>query len=121
MKKAILYTRADRSEVADPKDSIAGQEKELQEYCQKNNIEVLDVYRDFGSGSNFSRPEFAKLYLGIVSGKIQADLLLFTTVDRFCLNPMKLVEMHNHLIVLGITPKGIKRVNVCFIKIRIKE
>jgi|GEM_PF-4856030 len=121
MKKAVIYTRADSREVADPRESIAGQEKELQEYCQKNKIEVLEVYRDFASGRNFDRPEFSKLYLGIMSGKIQADLLLFTTIDKFCLNMKALVDMHHHLTAFGITPKGIKPVNVCFIEISIKE
>ncbi|MBA3665142.1 MAG: recombinase family protein [Bacteroidetes bacterium] len=121
MEKAILYTRVSRGEVIDPKDSLDSQEEQLNEYCLENEIEVIQVYKDVASGENFNRPQFLKMYLNIRSGREKANLLLFTSFDKFCSNLIEHKKMYEHLIELEITPKGIEQVNVCFIQIIKKD
>jgi site-specific DNA recombinase len=115
MKKAVLYLRVETREVTDPRESIKGQEDRLREYCKRNKIEVVKVYEDFASGRNFNRSEFSKFYLDLRSGRIVADILLFTSAHKFCSNLEELVKMHYHLCEFGITPKAIEEVPVCFI------
>ena len=50
--KAIIYKRVSTNEQAIDGYSLANQEKELRDYCDKNEIEVVEVYADEGlSGS----------------------------------------------------------------------
>ena len=61
-KRAFLYIRVSTDEQADKKGySLKHQEERLRSYCQFQNIEVVDLYKDDHSAKTFERPAFKQL------------------------------------------------------------
>lgn len=90
-KSAILYIR---TSTTDQKNSIKLQKKDLHEYCDLNNIEVVGEYEDFGvSGKNtYDRPEFSKLMSLIRDNEEKpADMIICTKLDRFARSTLDLL------------------------------
>ena len=104
-KKALLYARVAN---LDQDYQLKHQVSELQTYCQKNNIEVVGIYYEKASGFNFDRLEFQYLLYDIKMQNAKADLLLFTTWDRFSRNPTETKKMKEKLRELKVKPKAIK-------------
>ena len=113
-KTAVLYTRVASRKIAKPDQSLLAQEIKLREYCEKENIEVIKVYHDSGSGMDFKRPEFRKFLKELKAGTLNADYFLFTSIDRFCRRLDGIYKMHHELKGLGITPKAIEDVRVVY-------
>lgn len=87
MLRAGLYERVSTEEQARTGASIAAQIAALEEYCEKNNIKIVDHYTDEGvSGGKpaFKRPQMARLLEDVEAGKI--DVILFTKIDRWFRN-----------------------------------
>jgi DNA invertase Pin-like site-specific DNA recombinase len=106
----IPYTR-----IADPNNiaSREQQEKELREFCLKENLDIVKIIHDTGSGTNFEkRKEFKQLLQQLKSGELKADFLLFTDLTRFSRNYESLYNMGIILQYLGITPKCITTTDV---------
>ncbi len=118
MKKAILYTRVEKGEVSKSNNSLAAQEKELREYCEKNQIEVMKVIAEVASGKDFNRPEFTSLHLAIRKGELRSDLLLLTSIYIFSENVADVLRMHHSLLKFGVTTKAIRDINVVFVGIK---
>ncbi len=116
MKKAILYLRVEKNDLANATEKLEEQEKELREYCKKNEIEVIQVITEVASGKDFNRPEFTSLHLAIRKGELKADLLLFTSMDVFSENLADVLRMHHALLRFGITTKAIRDIEVVFIR-----
>ena len=113
-KTAILYTRVSSRQIDRPDKSLLAQETKLREYCKKENIEVIKVYHDLGSGMHFKRPEFLKFLKELKAGTLKADYFLFTSIDRFCRRLDCIHQMHHQLKKLGITTKAIENVNLVY-------
>lgn len=65
------------------KESILYQEKVMEEYCERNNIEIVRQFSDIGySGKTIQRPELLEMLELIESEEVEIDVLLFYTVDR---------------------------------------
>ena len=67
--------------------SIETQIENLEEYCRKNNMKIVDHYTDEGvSGAKVirKRPALARLLEDVQAGKI--DIILFTRLDRYFRN-----------------------------------
>lgn len=67
--------------------SIETQIENLEEYCRKNNMKIVDHYTDEGvSGAKVirKRPALARLLEDVKAGKI--DIILFTRLDRYFRN-----------------------------------
>ncbi len=120
MKKAILYTRVEKGEISNPKESLAAQEKELREYCEKNKIEVIKVIAEVAPGKDFNRPEFTSLHLAIRKGELKPDFLLFTSIYVFNENVADVLKMHHAFLKFGVTTKALREINVVFIGTIIK-
>lgn len=88
MKSAILYVRVSTDEQARRGYSQRDQEDRLRAYCEANDIEVEDVYREDHSAKTFNRPEWNKLILVLKkrNHKRQASNILFVKWDRFSRN-----------------------------------
>jgi site-specific DNA recombinase len=122
MKTAVLYTRFGSSEQANKNRGANNlQEQQLKKYCEKENIKIVRIYNDVGSGASFDRPEFNRFIKELKKGTVAADLFLFTSIDRFSRNIQELYHMHHRLVALGITPKSIAPVNVVFVEISHKK
>ena len=116
MKKAILYLRVDKNDLANSTEKLEEQEKELREYCKKNEIEVIKVIAEVVSGKDFNRPKFTSMHLAIRKREIKADLILFTSIDVFSENLADVLRMHHALLRFGITTKAISDIEVVFIR-----
>lgn len=82
--RAGLYERVSTEEQALRGYSIEAQIDSLKEYCDKNQIKVVDHYTDEGiSGAKppLKRPALHRLLEDVQAGKI--DIILFTKLDRW--------------------------------------
>jgi DNA invertase Pin-like site-specific DNA recombinase len=61
MKNVILYVRVSTDEQAGRGYSLRDQEQKLINYCQTNNLNILEIFREDYSAKTFHRPEFKKL------------------------------------------------------------
>lgn len=61
MKSAYLYVRVSTDERAKRGYSQREQEERLRAYCDSNDIEIKDVYREDHSAKTFDRPVWTKL------------------------------------------------------------
>ena len=85
--RAGLFERVSTEEQAKYGYSIRNQVESLEEYCEKNNIKVVDHYTDEGvsGGKPYTkRPEMKRLLEDVQAGKI--DIILFTRLDRWFRN-----------------------------------
>jgi site-specific DNA recombinase len=90
-KSAFLYIR---TSTTDQQNSIENQEKDLIEYCKKNNITVVDKFIDFGkSGENtYNRPKFKEMMALIEAIETApVDVVLCTKLDRFARSMLDLL------------------------------
>lgn len=94
MKSAYLYLRVSTDEQMRKGYSLPEQEDRLLKYCQFNDIEVKDIFREDFSAKNFNRPEWKKLIAKIRkdSGK-ESNNILFVKWDRFSRNIELAYEM----------------------------
>lgn len=84
IQRAGLYERVSTDEQALRGFSIDAQIEDLTEYCNKNEIKIVDHYTDEGlSGAKppLKRPALQRLLDDVVAGKI--DVILFTKLDRW--------------------------------------
>jgi DNA invertase Pin-like site-specific DNA recombinase len=83
--KGLSYCRKSikpKGTVSD-QDSILYQEQVIERYCEKDNIELEARFSDIGySGTTTERPELQRMLESLQTGELQADVLLFYTVDR---------------------------------------
>ncbi len=81
--KAAVYTRISVAESKDNQDStsIINQKSMINDYCEKNNIEIYDYYIDDGySGGNFNRPAFMRMLNDIKNGLV--NLVITKDISR---------------------------------------
>lgn len=85
--RAGLFERVSTEEQAKYGFSIQSQVDALEEYCNKNDIKIVDHYCDEGvsAGKPYTkRPEMKRLLDDVQAGKI--DIILFTRLDRWFRN-----------------------------------
>ena len=106
--RAGLYERVSTDEQAKYGYSIKTQIDALEEYCEKNQIKIVDHYTDDGvSGGKaaFRRPEMSKLLEDVKAGKI--DIILFTRLDRWFRNVKEYFKVQEILDAHGVQWKAI--------------
>jgi site-specific DNA recombinase len=80
-KTAIIYTRVSTTDQKDYGHSLVVQKDLLIDFCEKNNINILEHFEDDHSAKNFNRPAFKRLLA--YSKKNKVDLLLCYDWSRF--------------------------------------
>ena len=87
MKNVILYCRVSTDEQADG-CSLDMQELYLRRYCNSNDYNIVDVYKEDYSAKHYDmrRPEMAKLYDYCKKHKKEVDKILFLRWDRYSRN-----------------------------------
>lgn len=108
-KKAILYIRVSTDEQAEKGYSLLHQEDRLKQYCQFQNIEVVDIYKDDHSAKTFERPQFKKLLSYLYKNRGAIDVLLFLKWDRFSRNAGDAYGMIKELTKLNVEPQAIEQ------------
>lgn len=82
MKRGIVYLRISTDRQSN--HSIAGQQMMVQGWCDRNDVQVVDVFKDEGfSARNFDRPDFKRLYSFIEKHYRTVDHLVVFAFDRF--------------------------------------
>ena len=106
--RAGLYERVSTDEQAKFGFSIKTQIEALEEYCEKNNIKVVEHYTDDGiSGGKaaLKRPAMSRLLDDVKAGKI--DIILFTRLDRWFRNVPEYYKVQEMLDKHGVQWKAI--------------
>lgn len=106
--RAGLYERVSTDEQAKYGYSIRTQIDALNQYCEENNIKIVDHYTDDGvSGGKpaLRRPEMSRLLDDVKSNKI--DIILFTRLDRWFRNVKEYFKVQEILEDHGVTWKAI--------------
>lgn len=101
MKKAILSCRVSSDEQSKGY-SLDIQQQKLLDYCKKEGIQVVGIYREDHSAKNFNRPEFKKMLDYLRKNKGKVDLLLVTSWDRFSRNVNQSFAMLDRLMGYGV-------------------
>lgn len=108
IQRAGLYSRVSTEEQAVRGYSIAAQIDNLTEYCQKNQLKIVDHYTDEGiSGTKppLKRPALQRLLDDVQAGKI--DIILFTKLDRWFRSVKEYYKVQDILDKHGIQWKAI--------------
>ena len=85
-KKAILYIRVSTDEQAEKGYSLADQEERLIRHCERNNFEVVKIYKEDYSAKTLQRPALTELREFAKKNKREIDFLVFVKWDRFSRN-----------------------------------
>jgi len=108
MKTAVLMSRVSSDEQAKGY-SLGVQEETLTRYCEKNNISIIQKFREDYSAKDFNRPEFTRFLAYARKHKGHINYLLITTWDRFSRNVVDAYLMIRSLKTLGITVQAIEQ------------
>jgi len=82
---AIGYVRISSKDQS--KWSLASQEKHIREYCAPNNVNVVEMFIDYGKKSyTFDRPDYIALEKFIKKHKNHVQYLVVLDHDRFSRN-----------------------------------
>jgi len=104
-KQCALYLRVSKSD-----QTTLNQELELKSYCQRNDWDIFNVYKDEGvSGSKTSRPELDKMLKDMRDKKFQAVIVWkFDRLGRSTAHLLQVLEeMKNKEIRLIATSQSI--------------
>ncbi|OGZ84667.1 MAG: hypothetical protein A2599_02805 [Candidatus Staskawiczbacteria bacterium RIFOXYD1_FULL_39_28] len=104
-KKCALYLRVSKSD-----QTTLNQELELKGYCQRNDWDIFNVYKDEGvSGSKTSRPELDKMLKDVRDKKFEAVIVWkFDRLGRSTAHLLQVLEeMKNKGIRLIATSQSI--------------
>ncbi len=93
MKNVILYVRVSTDEQASKGYSLRDQEQKLVNYCNLNNLNILEIYREDYSAKTFKRPVFNKLLDFCKKNKKDIHQLIFIKWDRFSRNTSESYQM----------------------------
>lgn len=107
--RAGLYERVSTEEQSKFGYSIADQEEALAEYCEKNQLKIVDHYKDEGiSGAKppMKRPALQRLIEDVQAGKI--DIILFTRLDRWFRSVKEYFKVQEILDKHGVQWKAIR-------------
>lgn len=84
-KTAVAYGRY--SSTNQREESIDAQLRAIREYCQKENIELIEVFTDEAlTGKTDNREDFQKMINLLLKGHLQADFVLVHKFNRFARN-----------------------------------
>ncbi len=90
--KCAIYIRVSTTEQAEKGTSLKTQEEALKKYCQENNYQIYNIYKDDGySGGTLDRPGIQRLLEDIKEGKFQAVIVYKT--DRLSRSIRNIVNL----------------------------
>ncbi len=100
--KVFIYNRVSGvSQAAADKSSLDIQLAECKDYCLKNDYEVVGVYVDTASGSNFEGRENFNNMLAEISSGVEA--IVVWKLDRFSRNICQASNLYSSLQKMGVS------------------
>lgn len=100
--RAVFYARTATAQVADPSKAIESQLRIMQQYCEGNNIEVINSFYDIAGGNTFERTGFIEMMDYVSHPNNIINLILITNWDRFSRNYPQMILKEQQLSLLGI-------------------
>ncbi len=104
IKTAFLYGRVSTSDQKDNGYSLPQQKRYLYEFCERNNIEVLEYFEEDHTSTTFERPKYKEMIRQ--TKKSKPDYILFHKWDRFSREPEGIPEVEK-LLKQNIEPNSI--------------
>ena len=109
-RQAILYARVSTDEQAKRGYSLRDQEERLRRYCEREDIEVLDVYREDHSAKTFSeRPVWRELMGEVKAAPETVGAVLFTKWSRFSRDATGALRVLRQLDGLGVEAQAVEQ------------
>ena len=85
IKRAVAYARFSSNNQRD--ESIDAQLRAIREYCERENIQLVEIYKDEAqSATNDDRDDFKNMIDDIFAGKLDIDTVLVHKFNRFARN-----------------------------------
>ena len=109
MNNVVLYIRVSTDEQAKTGYSLRDQKEKLLNFCQKNNLNILEVFEEDYSAKNFDRPAFKNLTRYCQKNKHMVNQILVTKWDRFSRNTSESYSQLKFFENLGITINSIEQ------------
>ena len=85
-KNCLIYCRVSSAKQAHEGESISDQEKICRTIAQRNNIKVLEVFREQFSGRKDKRPVIDEIFAYIRNHPKKVNFLIVRAIDRFTRN-----------------------------------
>lgn len=82
-KRAILYCREEEGAIVEYINSLEGQQRVLEDYCGKMNIEIVGFFHEINAGLPFTGTELRKIQNMVALPGNKANLLLVTEWHKF--------------------------------------
>ncbi|OIJ21879.1 resolvase [Anaerobacillus alkalidiazotrophicus] len=96
MKKVVLYVRVSTEEQAEEGFSINGQIKVLEDYCQRNKLQIVSTYKDEGfSGKSLDRPSLKELLKDCESEEF--DMVMVWKINRLSRKQLDFLTIVDYL------------------------
>lgn len=106
--KVVLYASDDWPTKEWESNSSKGQLKELNEYCRKNNLEVVKEYTEFNIRPFKGDSALKRLLKGLRKERVNADFVLITTWEVVGGHPRACLEFMGSLKRFGASIKPIR-------------
>jgi len=85
IKRAVAYGRFSSNNQRE--ESIDAQIRAIREYCNKNNIELVEIFTDEAiTGKTDNRDDFQRMVKGVIKGLYDVDAILVHKFNRFARN-----------------------------------
>jgi predicted site-specific integrase-resolvase len=107
--RAILYVRVSAKEKKEKTHDLQNQLRELKTYGNKHKLKTVATFTDIKSGRHFKRSGFQQMLNELKSGRLKADLILFTEWDRYCIYFLPSAKMTKRLLPYKVKPIAIKQ------------
>lgn len=105
--RVVIYTRVSTQEQVENL-SLPTQEKECRKYCEKNQYDVDEVFRDKGeSAKTINRPDFLKMLEHCRKNKGKISYVIVYQLSRFSRNQEDHVTIRALLLKYGIKLKSV--------------
>ncbi len=102
-KRAFGYVRVSTSEQAEHKTSLRQQKVDLQNYCDKQGIELIEIFVEPGlSGSDWKRPEFNRMMLLATGDDHPVDFVVAADMARLARDVELIVTTQGQLKRAGV-------------------
>ena len=102
IKRAVAYARFSSNNQRD--ESIDAQLRAIRDYCERENIQLIDIYTDEAqSATSDNRDDFKNMIDDIFKGKIDVDTVLVHKFNRFARNKYDSAIYKKRLREIGIT------------------
>lgn len=106
--KCVIYTRVSTKEQADNNMSLATQKKLCEQFCAKNNYEIVSYFGGtYESAKNDERKEFNNMLNFIKKSKQEISFIIVYSIDRFSRSGANAIYIKEQLKMQGVAVQSV--------------